>query len=547
VKALHLKVTPPQGPPFDHEVVGSSLVVGRSRTADLSIADQFLSRVHARFLLEGADWFLESLGSHNPTLQNGRPVVARVRVAPGDVLSLGGTRIAIEAEPSDGGPGEVALTQMFRPASEMMDADATASRHDAGPEATLARVTSRLKLVNEVHRAFSRSPSQDALLELILDHAFDHLRPEEGAIFLGPPGADLKRAASRRLEGAAREFLYSRSLARQVTEKGLAALVEDALGDARFATSESIVLSGARSIVAAPLLDGEGCLGMIVLASRSHVHRFAEEDLELLVSLASAAALRIRNFGLAEKTARHQLLEKELALAHDIQMGMLPKEFPSRAEFELAAAMRPAHSVGGDLYEFLAADERLWFIVGDVSGKGVAAALLMAVTKTLFRAFVQTEGSLSAVVARMNRELCRENERSMFVTAFAGCLHVGTGALEVSNAGHSIPYRIGVDGLPGRVTAGAGMALGVVEDFVYATGALQLDHGESLFLYTDGVTEARDPGGGEFSEARLEECLRRLAGATATELVEGILGEVQAFAGTGPPHDDVTALAIRYL
>ena len=93
----------------------------------------------------------------------------------------------------------------------------------------------------------------------------------------------------------------------------------------------------------------------------------------------------------------------------------------------------------------------------------------------------------------------------------------------------------------------AGMALGVVEDFAYTTGVLRLDHGESLFLYTDGVTEARDPGGGEFSEARLEECLRRLAGATATELVEGILGEVQAFAGTGPPHDDVTALAIRYL
>jgi sigma-B regulation protein RsbU (phosphoserine phosphatase) len=286
---------------------------------------------------------------------------------------------------------------------------------------------------------------------------------------------------------------------------------------------------------------------MIVLASRSQVHRFSEDDLELLVSLASAAGLRIRNFGLAEQQARHQLLEKELALAHDIQMGMLPKEFPRRREFELAAAVRPAHSVGGDLYEFFADEERLWFIVGDVSGKGVAAALLMAVTQTLFRAFVQTEASLGAVVARMNRELCRENERSMFVTAFAGCLDVRTGALEFSNAGHCVPFRLGADGVPRGVTEGAGMALGVVEDFVYATGAARLERGESLFLYTDGVTEAHAPGGADFSEPRLEECLRRLAGATATELVEGILGEVQAFSGTGTPHDDVTALAIRYL
>jgi len=528
--------------PFDHECSGPALVLGRSRKADLPLADRFISRLHARFFLEGDDWFVEGLGSHNPTFLNGRPVKERARLASGDVLTLGETSISIEC-----GPAEAAPSGIFRSAASLLAPEEVTREQEVPAGATLGRLAARLKLVNEVHRALSGPISIEALLDLILDRVFTHLRPEEGAIFLGPPGADLTRAASRRLPGVSGEFLYSRSLAREVTEKGLAALVEDASDDARFAAANSILASGARSIAAAPLLAAEGCLGMIVLTSRAEVRRFSEEDLELLVSLASAAALRIRNVALAEETARGRLLEKELALAHEIQMGMLPKEFPSRREFELHAAVRPARSVGGDLYEFFADEGRLWFVVADVSGKGLPAALHMAVTKTLFRAFVQTEPSLSAVLARMNRELCRENERAMFVTAFAGCLDLATGELEFGNAGHNVPYLLLRDGSPRRVTGGPGMALGVVEDFAYPAGRIRLEPGESLFLYTDGVTEALDPKGEQFSEERLQDCLRGLAGATAAQLVERTLAAVQAFAGAAPPFDDVTVMAVRYL
>src|SRR4029450_7363597 len=150
--------------------------------------------------------------------------------------------------------------------------------------------------------------------------------------------------------------------------------------DERFASAESIVLSGVRSIVAAPLLDAEGSLGMIVLTSHAHVRRFSEDDLELLVSLASAVTLRIRTLAFAEQAARHRLLEREIDLAREIQMSMLPATFPVRAEFALFAALRPARSVGGDLYDFLEGEDHVWFFVGDVSGKGFPAALHMAVT-----------------------------------------------------------------------------------------------------------------------------------------------------------------------
>src|SRR5262249_47366352 len=160
--------------------------------------------------------------------------------------------------------------------------------------------------------------------------------------------------------------------------------------------------------LAAPLLDEAGSHGMIVLHSRALVRHFSESDLELLVSLAAAAALRLRNLALAEEAAQRRLLDKELELAHAIQMGMLPRERPGGAGFELFARLQPARSVGGDVYDFLLAGRHLWLLVGDVSGKGVGAALFMAVTRTLFRAVAPEASSLAAALARMNRELARD-------------------------------------------------------------------------------------------------------------------------------------------
>ncbi|HET7291628.1 MAG TPA: SpoIIE family protein phosphatase [Vicinamibacteria bacterium] len=539
MKPLHLRVTPPAGAPFGHECSEPSLVLGRSRSADLTILDQYLSRRHARFFVDGDEWLIEDMGSHNPTLLNERPLSGPTRVQPGDILRLGATHVAIET-----GPIKTETHGIFKSALQVAAQQAVQEAQRDQP--ALNRLTERLKLLNEVHRALAGPISLEALLELILDRAFSHLKPEEAAILLKDPSGELARAASRRLPGA-EDFLYSKSLIREVTEKRMAALVEDASADERFAGSESIEASGIRSLVAAPLLDSaEGCLGMIVLNSRLHVKRFAEEDLELLVSLASAAAMRIRNITLAEEAARHLVFEKELDLAREVQMSMLPREFPKRSEFELAATLKTARAVGGDLYDFVADGERLWLLLGDVSGKGFPAALLMAVTKTLFRALVQVEASPAAVLTAMNRELSRDNESGMFVTAFAACLELRSGELLFSNAGHNRPYVLR-DGAPARVEEAAGTALGVVAGLTYPAGRLRLEPGSVLYLYTDGVTEALEPGREQYSEARLEACLREVATLSARRIVEASLAAVQAFSGTAPQSDDIAIMALRYL
>jgi serine phosphatase RsbU (regulator of sigma subunit) len=410
----------------------------------------------------------------------------------------------------------------------------------------VTELAGRLRVLNEVHRALAAPITLEALLDLVLDRAFAHLRPEEGAIFLREPDGSLRRAASRQAPGEKGEPLFSRRLVREVVDKGVAALVTDASLDERFAASESIVFSGVRSLVAAPLLDSEGCLGMIALGAKRRARPFGEDDMELLVALASAAALRLRNLALTEETARRRLLDRELELAHDIQMAMLPRTFPDRPEVDVAAALQPARSVGGDLYDVVAEGDRVWLLVGDVSGKGVGAALFMAVTKTLFRAIAPSAGSVAAAMGRVNRELARDNERAMFVTAFAARLDLATGELEYVNAGHNPTYRLEAGGGLTPLGGPVDPALGAVEGHEYRGSAVRLRPGDLLFLYTDGVVEARSASNEEFHALRLESYLAGCRGDTADAIVRGLLGRVEDFAGDTPQYDDVTVVALRW-
>ena len=306
-----------------------------------------------------------------------------------------------------------------------------------------------------------------------------------------------------------------------------------------------MLAAGIRSIVAAPLADAEGTLGMVALFSRVHVRQFAEEDLELLVSLASAAALRVRNIALAEDAAERRVLERELAVAHDIQMGMLPRARPDLPGVDLAAGLRPARAVGGDLYDYFVSGRDLWFIVADVAGKGVGAALVMAVTKTLFRALATAGGSLETVMTRLNGELARDNERQIFVTAFAGRLSAGGRVVEYANAGHNRPLLAAPGGL--RVLEGesGGPALGIVDGFPYTAARLPLPRDGALLVYTDGVTDARDAAGAVFGDRRLEACLAGCAGRPAGEIVATVMDAVATFAAGAPQEDDITLLALR--
>jgi sigma-B regulation protein RsbU (phosphoserine phosphatase) len=544
VATLHLLLEPRDGEPFRHEVNADAVVIGRSSKADLVLADRFLSRMHARLFRKDDSWYVEDLGSRNTTFINDRPLGQPTVVRPGDVIRLAESRLIVEdpKKPLASGDGLVGGVDENLPRSAILRSATlflTPEREVARTQGEAVQLAGRLRVLNEVHRALAAPITLEGLLDLVLDRAFAHLRPEEGAIFLRGPDGSLRRAASRQAPGETGEPLFSRRLVQEVVEKGVAALVADASLDERFNASESIVISGVRSLVAAPMLDSEGCVGMIALGAKRR-GPFGEADMELLVALASAAALRLRNLALSEETARRRLLDRELELAHDIQMGMLPRAFPQRPEIEVAGALQPARSVGGDLYDVEAEGDRVWLLIGDVSGKGVGAALFMAVTKTLFRAI--------AAMTRVNRELARDNDRAMFVTAFAARLDVATGELEYVNAGHNPTYRLaaGSGVAPAPLGGAVHPALGAVDGYEYQAGVVRLRPGDLLLMYTDGVVEARNAAGEEFNALRLESYLAGCGSAGADAVVRGLLGKVEDFAGDTPQYDDVTALALRW-
>jgi phosphoserine phosphatase RsbU/P len=251
-------------------------------------------------------------------------------------------------------------------------------------------------------------------------------------------------------------------------------------------------------------------------------------------------------------------LQEELDAARRLQMAMVPQSFPAPSPdfpIDLCASMEPAREVGGDLYDFFVTEDgMLCFLVGDVSGKGMAAALFMARTKSLIRIatdLMRSRQGPSAppaeIIARVNCELCQNNNDMMFVTLFFGMLRPASGELEFCNAGHNAPYRL--NGQEVAAIEGAkGVILGVRPDAVYATGLTSLAPGESIYVFTDGVTEAADGEGELFAEARLESVLRAGAGcSTAAEIVKSVGEAVRSFVGRALPSDDITMLAVRRL
>ena len=260
------------------------------------------------------------------------------------------------------------------------------------------------------------------------------------------------------------------------------------------------------------------------------------------------ATLKTYIADLKETTAAKERIEGELAAARSIQMGLLPHDFTPSAGYDLHAVLEPAKAVGGDLFDFFMLDDhRLFFLIGDVSDKGVPAALFMAVTKTLFTAEVQRNStSLSSVMERVNTALCQNNPEGMFVTVFIGILDVRTGVILCSDGGHDAPLALRPGGVE-VIEKRGGMALGLFAEVPYREWTIPLAPGEGLVIYTDGVSEAMNAESQMFSAARLHEVLSGLdRRCPARAVTDGVMSAVRAFVGDYPQSDDITLLALRW-
>lgn len=416
-----------------------------------------------------------------------------------------------------------------------------------------ARQLRNLHTLLEVSKAMAREVQLDNLLQVIMEKTTEIMEADRSSLFLYDESrGELWSKIAQGLELKEIRFPLGVGIAGEVAKTRKIANIPDAHQDPRFNPDfDRQTNYHTRSVLCLPLLNVDGKLvGVIQTLNKKNEGVFDQEDESLLEALAAHAVVALERARLTAAYVEKQRMEETLKLAHEIQMSMLPKlfpPFPQHPEFDLSATIESAREVGGDFYDFfLTADNHLCFAIGDVSGKGVPASLFMAVTKTLLKVIATRVRGPEAVLTELNNELYRDDETGMFVTIFYGVLNIRTGAVEYSNGGHNPPYLLSPQGTVIPLDNPGGMALGVRANALYRAKRIQLRKGESLFLYTDGVTEAMDRAGNLFSERRLQECLQEVSGAAPLELIRGAVNAVKRFASGAEQSDDITVLAIQY-
>ena len=419
---------------------------------------------------------------------------------------------------------------------------------------TSHREVRNLNALLEVSRALGAEMHLDSLLPVIIHKTTEVMDAERSSLFIYDPDSDeLWSKVAEGMDEKTIRFPAGVGIAGDVAKTLETANIPDAYDDPRFNPEfDKQTDFKTKSVLCMPMTTRKGeLIGVIQVLNKTDGGTFQEGDEKLLEALCIQAGVAIVRARLTEAFLEKQRIEESLKLAADIQMGMLPSTFPAypeRNDFDLFAGIIPAKEVGGDFYDFFLIDKKhLCFVIGDVSGKGIPAALFMALTKTQIKASSSRRRTPGDVLYRANNDLCHENESGMFCTLFYGIMNTETGEVTYANAGHNPPYLITNSGEPVQIESTGGIALGVMEEMEFESATFTASKGDSMFLYTDGVNEAMNEADEEYSYERLEDYLKENSTGSITDMVNKNLESVKEFAGAAPQSDDITVLALRYL
>ncbi len=407
----------------------------------------------------------------------------------------------------------------------------------------------RLALLYRVSQTFTSSLDLDEVLRRVMDEVITVTRAERGFVMIRQPGGDFRFGAARGLEQVSvdsPEFQVSRGIVDRVAAEGKSLLTSDAQQEAWLASRQSVRILGVRAILCVPLEVKGHVDGVIYVDSRLQSGVFSPDDLSMLQGIAASAAIAIENARLYQVAVEKGRLERELQLARQVQSSLLPQSLPTISGWETASYWQPAREVSGDFFDFVTfRDGTLGLVIGDVTDKGMPAALFMASARSVVRASAAASYDPVSAVEQANATLAEEAPGGMFVTLLLVKLAHDHGSVQVVNAGNHRPilYRASSDEL---VDLGApGLPLGIDPAFVYTPAEELLLPGDFLLLHTDGLTDATDAHQSLFGMDRLRRVLFDHRRAPAADLVERLRLAVASFIGASPPYDDVTLVLAR--
>jgi serine phosphatase RsbU (regulator of sigma subunit) len=539
------------------------ITLGRSARNDLCIPDPFASRVHAEVRREGEEYFLQDLGSANGTLYNGGTVEGTVPLTAGGRIQIGETEIVFDDGTYHSSMGAtmitdnsstslpeatIALASGDRTTSGLLEAIEDARKKpDQSVVARVAREGDLLALISKVGITLLSSSTLEQTLEQIVSLVFEAVPADRCLLMMRDEHSEELKVAVARLRdrvGEVGEIRVSRNVMDEVVIKGKSVLTSDAQHDPRFA-SGTVVLQGIRSVLAVPLGVAEKVFGIIYADSPIAEGRFTEDHLKVLTTLASVAAIRVENARLVEARLQQERLERELQLAMEIQQRFQPTAPPTVPGYELQGISFPCYEIGGDYYDFIQREDgRLVIALGDVSGKGTAAALLMSSLHAAIHAQTGSHDTLVETISAVNRYLAENIPPNRFVTLFYAELDPGSGALSFLNAGHNPPLIVHAAGTVEQLASG-GLPLGIKADADYREGRTHLQLGDVLVIYSDGVTEAASPNGEEFGPTRLYEVVSRNVDASAAGIRDRIESALTKFSQGTQAADDITLVIVK--
>lgn len=546
-----LRIERGTGAPREIALDLDELTIGRGLGNDLHFGNPWLSRLHARIIRRAEEHFLVDLGSRNGTYLNGQRISAvERRLSDGDVIALREIRLRY-LNPA----GSLAVAESQEPLSThgtvLISSDELVfDRYRAGQTqvGTAQGETDGLLLaLTGAASALITHYPLDELVELVMGLIIDAIPAERGAILLRSPtdAADLKIKAVYGY-GGDEEVRISRTITQEVIENQKAVLTVDAQADDRFGRAESIMMQGIRSIICVPLWNNRDVIGMLYLDHRLSDQAFSENELRLAGLLANMAAVKIENAVLLEEQLEKKRMEEQLAVGAKIQRGLLPSANPCLAGYDICGVNQSCYEIGGDYYDFITREDgKLALVIADVAGKGVGAALLMAVLQASLRALIPNMPDPAALVHQLNRVLIENSPANKFATLFYAELDPETHRVEYVSGGHN-PTLLCADGVV-RELESTGPIVGLVPGVEFESRCFTLPPNGTLLLYTDGITEIMDESGDEFGTERLAALLAEDPSRDSKSLVEAVRQRMDNFSPVDGLDDDTTLVVVRRL
>lgn len=538
-------------------IEGDLVILGRHPDCQIVLDVGAISRQHAQIIHDSGNFFVEDLKSRNGTYVNGRMIEGRALLHENDRLKIcdllftfhlhnqetAAATLDTPAPPivpvAPSKPLPVVLDEGNNSATVMSTlrvVESGALRVEIRPEA-------KLKAMLEITKNLATAVSLDEVLPKILDSLFKvFTQADRGFVLMMEEegGMMVPKAVRYRRAGQEETIRVSKTIINKVLQQREAILSADAASDSRFDMSQSVADFRIRSMLCVPMFNSRGdALGVIQLDTQDQLQRFEQDDLDVLASVAAQAAFAIENAQLHASLFEQQMLQKELEFGHKVQQGFLPSSPPKLPGYQFFDFYQAAKGVGGDLYDYVPMDnDRLGVLLGDVSGKGVGAALLMAKISADSRYCLARTPEPRVAVDSINESFCAAGWEDRFVTFVLCVLNTKTHEVTIVNAGHMPPMLRRVDGTVVDVEDDTGLPLGVADGMTYSQFTMTLAPGESLTLFTDGISEAMNRNRDLYGLERLRRRVSESADGAA-ELGRVVLDDVRQFVGNTPQSDDM--------